>query len=96
MLEDLGHEVIEAHSGEGALDILKNGRRIDLLMTDYSMPRMNGAQLAKAAREVRPELPVLLATGYAELPVRASFELPRLSKPYVQKQLAEQITSMLG
>src|SRR5262249_1430462 len=56
MLEDLGHKVIEANSGALALDILQNDRRIDLLMTDYLMPRMNGAQLARAARELRPEL----------------------------------------
>ena len=68
MLEDLGHEVIEANSGARALEILQGDRPVDLLVTDYSMPRMNGAQLAAAARQVRPELPVLLATGYAELP----------------------------
>ena len=45
---------------------------------------------------LRPDLPILLATGYADLPTRASFDLPRLSKPYQQKQLAEQITSLLG
>src|SRR6185295_10498450 len=96
MLEDLGHEVIEAHSGDGALDILKNGRRVDLLMTDYSMPRMNGAQLAKAAREVRPELPVLLATGYAELPPGLAIDLPRIGKPYRQDQLTAAISTVLA
>ena len=68
MLEDLGYEVIEANSGSRALEIITNNRAIDLLITDYSMPRMNGAQLATAVRNVRPELPILLATGYAELP----------------------------
>jgi len=62
MLEDLGHEVLEAHSGDRALEILRDRRTIDLLVTDYSMPRMNGVQLAAAAREIRPDLPVLLAT----------------------------------
>jgi signal transduction histidine kinase/ActR/RegA family two-component response regulator len=95
MLEDLGHEAIEAHSGERALDILKDGRRIDLLMTDYSMPRMNGTQLAKAAREVRPELPVLLATGYAELPPGSAIDLPRIGKPYRQNELAAEIDKVL-
>jgi CheY-like chemotaxis protein len=95
MLEDLGHEAIEADSGERALDILQNDRRIDLLMTDYSMPRMNGVQLAMAARELRPELPILLATGYAELPSKSDVDLPRISKPYHQDQLAAAVDKVL-
>ena len=68
MLEDLGFKVIEANSGTRALEIIENDSAIDLLITDYSMPQMNGAQLASAVRDMRPELPILLATGYAELP----------------------------
>lgn len=95
MLEDLGHDVIEANSGEGALDILKDGRAVDLLITDYSMPRMNGAQLASAARSLRPDLPILLATGYAELPEGSSLDLPRLAKPYQQNQLAAEVAKLV-
>jgi PAS domain S-box-containing protein len=95
MLEDLGHKVIEANSGERALDILEGDRSIDLLMTDYLMPRMNGAQLAKAARALRPTLPILLATGYAELPSRSEINLPRIGKPYSQHQLASAIDKVL-
>ena len=96
LLEDLGHNVIKASSGAAALDVLKSGKPIDLLITDYAMPGMTGVQLAEAARELRPDLPILLATGYADLPARAKVELPRLSKPYQQNQLAEQITSLVG
>jgi signal transduction histidine kinase/CheY-like chemotaxis protein len=96
MLADLGHEVIEAVSGEAAVEILHSNRRIDLLITDYSMPRMTGMQLAKAARVVRPELPILLATGYAELPQGAEVELPRLDKPYQQDQLAAEIAKAMN
>ncbi len=95
MLTELGHEVIEANSGEIALEILQSERRVDLLITDYSMPRMTGIQLAKAARELRPGLPILLATGYADLPEGADIDLPRLDKPYQQDQLAEEIASVL-
>jgi len=95
MLEDLGHDVIEANSGDRALEILREDRQIDLLVTDYSMPRMNGAQLAAAARQIRPELPVLLATGYAELPAGSGMGLPRISKPYQQDQLAAEIVKVL-
>ncbi len=96
LLEDLGHTVIKAASGSAALDVLKSDRPVDLLITDYAMPGMTGLQLAEAARKLRPDLPILLATGYADLPARPKLELPRLSKPYQQKQLAEQITSLLG
>jgi CheY-like chemotaxis protein len=95
MLEDLGHEVIEANSGDRALQILRDNRPVDLLVTDYSMPRMNGAQLAAAARRIRPELPVLLATGYAELPAGSGIVLPRIDKPYQQDQLAAEIMKVL-
>jgi signal transduction histidine kinase len=96
LLEDLGHDVIKASSGPAALDVLNSGKPIDLLITDYAMPGMTGVQLAEAARKLRPDLPILLATGYADLPARARIELPRLSKPYQQNQLAERITSLVG
>ena len=95
MLEDLGFEVIEAHSGDRALEIIENRRAIDLLITDYSMPRMNGAQLAHAVKEVRPELPILLTTCYAELPPHSGVDLPRIGKPYQQHQLAAEINKLL-
>ena len=96
LLEDLGHTVITASSGPEALDVLRTGKPIDMMITDYAMPVMNGLQLAEEARALRPDLPILLATGYADLPTRAKFELPRLQKPYQQTQLAEQIQGLLG
>src|SRR5690606_6646095 len=68
MVEDLGHTVLEAYSGKQALTILESDVRIDALITDYAMPGMTGVELAHRARELRPGLPILLATGYAELP----------------------------
>jgi PAS domain S-box-containing protein len=96
LLEDLGHTVIEASSGAGALEVLRTEKPIDLMITDYAMPGMSGVQLAEAARGLRPDLPILLATGYAELPVGSVPDLPRLSKPYLQRQLAEQITALVA
>ena len=95
MLEDLGHEVLEAHSGADALDLLERAGGVDLLITDFAMPRMNGAQLAEAARDVIPRLPVLLATGYADLPSGVNISLPRIGKPYTQEELAEEIEKLL-
>ena len=95
MLADLGHSVIEAYSAEAALDILNGRREIDLLITDYAMPRMTGVELAKAAHDIRPDLPVLLATGYAELPTGSDPNLPRISKPFRQHQLQSEIARIL-
>jgi signal transduction histidine kinase len=95
MLEDLGHEVIETHSGARAVAVLRDGPRVDLMITDFSMPGMTGLQLAKAARQLRPDLPILLATGYAELPSGETLTLPRLGKPYQQSQLAAEIAKLL-
>lgn len=95
MLEDLGHEVIEVNSAADALDVLKNGRKVDVLITDYAMPKMTGTELAYAARELKPDLPVIIATGYADLPPGNSMDLPRLRKPYRQEQLLSEIAKAL-
>jgi signal transduction histidine kinase len=95
LLEDLGHEVIEANSGADALAILRNGRKVDVLITDYAMPKMTGTQLASAARALRPGLPIIIATGYADLPPGNSVDLPRLRKPYRQQQLISEIAKAL-
>ncbi|KQX51414.1 two-component system sensor histidine kinase/response regulator [Ensifer sp. Root954] len=95
MLVDLGHEVVEAHSGKEALAHLKDDGRFDLLITDYSMPEMTGGDLANAARGLFPDLPILIASGYAELPPGIDFDVARLAKPYSQQQLAVEIESVL-
>jgi CheY-like chemotaxis protein len=95
MLEDLGHIVIEANSAERALEIIDGGQDIDLMMTDQAMPGMTGIQLAEIVRAKRPKLPVLLATGYTDLPASKLANLPRLSKPYQQSQLQAEIEKLL-
>ncbi|MGO7590846.1 PAS domain S-box protein [Rhizobium leguminosarum] len=92
MLEDLGHTVFEAMAGSEALDILRK-QQIDLVICDHAMPRMTGAQLAQAIRIEWPDMPIILATGYAEIPEGAGIvDLPRLGKPFSQAQLAEAIS----
>jgi CheY-like chemotaxis protein len=87
MLEDLGHDVVEVHSGALALEALEQTSDFDLMITDQAMPQMTGMQLVGAAREKFPALPVILATGYAELPPGADQSIPRLSKPFFQADL---------
>ncbi len=96
MLEDLGHTVIEANSARRALEIIDQGQEFDLMMTDQAMPGMTGTELAEIVRQRRPHLPILLATGYADLPSGHGRTLPRLSKPYLQSQLQEHVDRLLG
>ncbi len=94
MLEDLGHQVVEVHSGALALDALERDGPFDLMITDQAMPQMTGIQLVAAARQKQPALPVILATGYAELPPDADQTLPRLSKPFFQTDLERVLTQV--
>ncbi len=87
MLEDLGHEVVEVHSGALALEAIERRGPFDLMITDQAMPQMTGVQLVEAVRRRWPELPVILATGYAELPPDIDPAIPRLGKPFFQSDL---------
>jgi signal transduction histidine kinase len=95
MLEDVGHIVTEALSGARALDMLRLSTKVDLVITDHAMPGMTGAELARQIRQEWPGLPVILATGYAELPNSEDPGLPRLSKPYLQDDLVAQIAEVM-
>jgi PAS domain S-box-containing protein len=93
MLKDLGHTVLQARSGHEALRILGK-TKVDLMMTDYAMPEMNGAELVEAARAGWPGLSVLLVSGYAELSEQMAAGIPRLAKPFRRPQLASAIASL--
>jgi signal transduction histidine kinase len=90
MLEALGYQVIPARSGHEALQVLE-AMCVDLVITDHAMPQMTGTQLAERIRERWPDLPMIMATGYAELPAGPQLEIPRLAKPYSQATLAEAV-----
>ncbi|HET9448344.1 MAG TPA: response regulator, partial [Steroidobacteraceae bacterium] len=95
MLKELQFTVIEADSGSHALDIVDAQPNIDLLFTDIVMPGMNGFELGRLARERRPQLPVLYATGYS-----ASYTAPEkgadvLAKPYREADLAMKLRVLL-
>jgi PAS domain S-box-containing protein len=93
MLEDLGHTVFEASSGKQALEVLRREDSIDLVITDQAMPKMTGTDLANEIRSTWPEFPILLATGYADLP-QSDVKLPKLAKPYFQRDLATALQRM--
>ena len=86
----LGYEVISARSGTEALSIIRNDTAIDLLFTDISMPGMDGWELARRSKQLRPELKVLYTTGFSFAPVPETATLgygPLLPKPWRPSQL---------
>jgi len=96
LLEDLGHRVIEAGSAREALVILERGEEIDLLITDHAMPQMTGAQLIAEVGQRWPTLPVILATGYADLPAGAGAGVLRLNKPFWQADLEKTVAAAMA
>ncbi len=97
MIEDLGHIPIEAHSGAEALAKLASGMEVDVVITDHAMPSMTGLDLAKCIQARYSGLPVILATGYAELPVDPmSLGILRLAKPCNQHDISAAIQTVLG
>lgn len=84
------------HSAREALQLLKQGLPRDLLITDHAMCGMTGIELAHEVRRHRPELPILLATGFAELEGVRVTDVERLAKPYTQEQLAAEIARLLA
>jgi PAS domain S-box-containing protein len=95
LLEDLGHRVITATSGDQGLELFEKNPAIDLVITDMAMPHMSGAQLADAIRTRKPGMPIILATGYADRLEGFASRLPRLSKPFTQLNLVEIISSAM-
>jgi len=92
MIDDLGHTSIEAHSAAEALAKLDSGIEVDVVITDHAMPSMTGLQLAECIKDRFPGLPIILATGYAELPADpVKLGLLKLTKPCTQQEIAAAI-----
>ena len=94
MLEDRGHRVMVAYSGSEALDLLKR-HKFDLLITDQGMPGMTGAELIAVAQKDYPDMAIVLATGYAELPPGTAVNVPRVNKPFMQEHLMRGIRTAM-
>ena len=93
-LEDLGHTVFEAYSAKEALEILRREDSVDLIVADHAMPKMTGTELAKVVRSEWPDIPVLLATGYADRVPGDDIGLPKLTKPFMERDLRAAIERM--
>jgi signal transduction histidine kinase len=96
MLLELGHRVVMASSAALALDVIRSGAPIDLVITDHAMPGMTGTELAQQTRDLRPGLPIILATGYADVPSGSIPGMARLDKPYRIDKLAATIAAVVG
>jgi len=98
MLESIGFAVLHAKSAAAALDVLSAGRRVDIVFSDVMMPGgMNGVELAREIRKRRPELPVVLTTGYVEAARTGVTEgLEVLVKPYPLEVLARTLNAHLS
>jgi signal transduction histidine kinase/CheY-like chemotaxis protein len=97
LIEEIGYEVVAAESGEAALKALEPGR-FSLLITDVAMPGMNGVQLARRVEEIAPTLPILFASGYADLQTFGKeLEAERLlKKPFRIGEIAARIAAALA
>jgi PAS domain S-box-containing protein len=96
-LRRLGFEVLEAGSGGAALDLLDHAPHVDLLVADFAMPGMNGAEVARQARLRRPELPVLFVTGYADQAALAAVGDERVvQKPFRDDELERMVLAAAG
>jgi signal transduction histidine kinase len=95
MLEEFGHRVTFANSAAEALELLNSAAPFDLLVTDYAMPSMTGVELARHVRAMKPDLPIVLATGYADLAGAADAGVMRLAKPFRRDALATVLATVL-
>ena len=96
ILEDLGHKVLSATSGSEALAFLAKGEQVDVVITDQAMPNMTGLQLAQVIQEEWPAVQVIVATGYAELPAGWEDTVTKISKPYLQNDLAKTLNDVFA
>ncbi|HSV27993.1 MAG TPA: response regulator, partial [Candidatus Omnitrophota bacterium] len=99
-LRNKGYRVIEARSGEQALDVLRADEPIDVLISDVVMPGMDGVTLARLVRMERPAIRVILISGYSEDVARNGIDpdegIHFLPKPFSLKQLAGAVKTVMG
>lgn len=98
-LRNKGYNVIEARSGEAALEVIRKQQKIDLMVSDVMMPQMDGPTLIREAHKLLPDLKVIFISGYAEDSFRERLQneqdIQFLPKPFSLKQLAEKVQQVL-
>ncbi|MBP1804650.1 response regulator [Rubellimicrobium aerolatum] len=95
-LRDLGYDVEDVGTAHEALEAVRMGFRPDVVVTDHIMPGMLGADLARELREMQPDLPILMITGYAQLGPDQTRGFHVMSKPFRQSDLAGRLAAMLS
>ncbi|HKY80906.1 MAG TPA: ATP-binding protein [Sphingobium sp.] len=95
MIRDFGHSVAEASGGAEALAMLADGLVVDAVITDYKMPRVDGAELAHRLHAAYPSLPVLIITGYTGI-TEDVLHLPYLAKPFTQSEIIQALISLVN
>jgi CheY-like chemotaxis protein len=97
LLGELGHDVREAGSGKAALELLTRDPQVDLVLIDFAMPGMNGAELAREVHSIWPKLPILFVTGFADRAALAGVSEARIiGKPFVRDELGEKVRIALA
>jgi two-component system cell cycle sensor histidine kinase/response regulator CckA len=100
-LRNKGYTVLEARSGEAALELMgSTPDKIDLLVTDVVMPKMDGPGLVREVRETHPEMKVIFISGYTEDSFRQRLDsdsnIHFLPKPFSLKQLASKVKEVIS
>jgi len=96
-LRELGYTVLEAGSGGAALELLEHSTNIDLMLVDFAMPGMSGAEVARRVQTTRPALPVLFVTGYADrAALEGVSETQIIGKPFLDQELHDKVRAALA
>jgi signal transduction histidine kinase len=96
-LQEMGYIALEAGSGGAALELIEKLQNIDLVLVDFAMPGMNGAELARQVHIKRPALPILFITGYADRAALAGVSEERIvGKPYTDDELETKVRDALS
>ena len=99
ILIDAGFDVVEASEGNAGIEALRSDRRIDMLLSDIKLPDIDGYEVARIGKRLRPELKVILMTGYAPSPLPPALQsrvYRVLQKPFALNTLHETVAGALG
>jgi len=96
ILNDLGYDVISKHEAKSALSLIREGVNIDLVITDFQMPGMNGVEFISQLRLTLPFVPVLMLSGYCDVNIDPSLDVFKcIEKPVERKELGHIVKAAL-